>query len=304
MTVIELHPEQLLDAERAGSLSTAQRPQLAAHLAGCPECRLLRQAQRDFETERETMDPPILSLLPQVIGTLKQQAPAEKKDGRPTTRTARRVLLVAAIILAASSAAAATGWLGGWWSAGGSESQEQTAPMVPTVNLAPASNVTAPPVTTTTLTPTTSTASSAESSPPEPASSAAQHNAARPSAEQLFTAASNARRAGRYQRAIRLYRHLQRRYPKSTQAHASRTILARLLLDRGRADEALTGFDRYLKRDPASLTEEAMVGRALAFERLGKPAEERAAWRALLQRYSGSIHAGRAKARLAALNKP
>jgi len=45
-----------------------------------------------------------------------------------------------------------------------------------------------------------------------------------------------------------------------------------------------------------------MVGRALALGRIGRGAEERAAWKALLDAWPKSTHAKRAQARLAELD--
>jgi hypothetical protein len=45
-----------------------------------------------------------------------------------------------------------------------------------------------------------------------------------------------------------------------------------------------------------------MVGRALSLGRIGRSAEERAAWRALLDAFPKSTHAKRAQARLSELD--
>jgi len=44
-----------------------------------------------------------------------------------------------------------------------------------------------------------------------------------------------------------------------------------------------------------------MADRALALQRLGRPADEAAAWSALLGAYPASVHADRARRRLAEL---
>lgn len=51
MSVIEFHPEDLLDRELEGTLSDADRLRLAAHLERCAACRLERQLRLDFEQE-------------------------------------------------------------------------------------------------------------------------------------------------------------------------------------------------------------------------------------------------------------
>jgi hypothetical protein len=73
-----------------------------------------------------------------------------------------------------------------------------------------------------------------------------------------------------------------------------------MYLDDGDAGRALSAFDGYLATGAGSLREEAMVGRARALERLGRSAEEHAAWAALLERFPQTIHAERARGRLAA----
>ncbi len=134
--------------------------------------------------------------------------------------------------------------------------------------------------------------------PGKPAPSAAP---AAPSAAELFARANAARRAKRDAEAVRLYRELQQRYPESREAQASRVTLGQLLLDRTDAKEALGEFDGYLSKSGGPVSEEALVGRARALDKLGKRAEARAAWQELLKRYPGSVHATEARTRLGAL---
>lgn len=143
---------------------------------------------------------------------------------------------------------------------------------------------------------------------PEPASSveppgkpAPSAVPAAPSAADLFARANAARRAKRDAEAVRLYRELQQRYPDSREARASRVTLGQLLLDRTDAKEALGEFDGYLSKSGGPVSEEALVGRARALDKLGKRAEARAAWQELLKRYPGSVHAAEARTRLGAL---
>ncbi len=134
--------------------------------------------------------------------------------------------------------------------------------------------------------------------PGKPAPSAAP---ATPSAAELFARANAARRAKRDAEAVRLYRELQQRYPESREAQASRVTLGQLLLDRTDAKEALGEFDGYLSKSGGPVSEEALVGRARALDKLGKRAEARAAWQELLKRYPNSVHATEARTRLGAL---
>jgi TolA-binding protein len=127
-------------------------------------------------------------------------------------------------------------------------------------------------------------------------------------AAELFRDANAERRAGHIEKAVELYRSLQKRYPEAPETQASRVSLGRLLLDRqDNPSGALAQFDAYLAGAPAdggSLAEEARVGRALAFEHLGRQDDERRAWEELMARHPQSLHASRARERLAALGTP
>ncbi len=137
------------------------------------------------------------------------------------------------------------------------------------------------------------------SPPPPPADSPV-------TAAELFRDANAERRAGNIGSAIDLYRSLQKRYPDAPEAQAARVSLGRLLLDRqGDANGALAQFDAYLKGAPAdgwTLAEEARVGRALAFEKLGQKDDERRAWEELAARHPQSLHVTRARERLGILS--
>lgn len=122
-------------------------------------------------------------------------------------------------------------------------------------------------------------------------------------AEELFREANAERRSGGIKRAEELYRALLAVYPSAPESRATRVSLGRLLLDqKGDARGALAQFDAYLQGSgDETLDEEARVGRALAFEKLGDGAEERRAWQELMQHHPGSLQSARAKRRLEAL---
>jgi hypothetical protein len=51
VTVIEVHPEELLDRELRGTLTEREHQLLVAHLKRCSACRMERQLRADFERE-------------------------------------------------------------------------------------------------------------------------------------------------------------------------------------------------------------------------------------------------------------
>jgi TolA-binding protein len=123
-------------------------------------------------------------------------------------------------------------------------------------------------------------------------------------AAELFRDANAERRSGNVDKAVDLYAALEKQFPASSETQASRVSLGRLLLDRQRDPKgALAQFDAYLssRSTDSTLAEEARLGRALAFQRLGQPTAERAAWQDLLTEHPQSLHAARAKERLRAL---
>ncbi|WP_437782834.1 tetratricopeptide repeat protein [Sorangium sp. So ce1097] len=121
-------------------------------------------------------------------------------------------------------------------------------------------------------------------------------------AEQLFREANDARRAGSTQRAIELYRALQRRFAGSPEATLSLVSLGSLLLDGGSPGAALAQFDRYLGVAGARpLAVEALYGRGRALRALGRSGDEAQTWRRMLREHPSSPYAEHARRRLAEL---
>jgi TolA-binding protein len=116
----------------------------------------------------------------------------------------------------------------------------------------------------------------------------------------LFGAEADARRRGDTARMLELHAELVARYPQSHEAQVSRMMVARLLLDRGDASGALSGFDAYLRAGSGELREDALAGRATALERLGRTGEARRAWMALLDQYPNTAYGGHARSRVEA----
>jgi TolA-binding protein len=119
-------------------------------------------------------------------------------------------------------------------------------------------------------------------------------------APSLFAAATRARRAGDRAAAVASYRTLLRSYPDTAEGRQALVALGKMLLDSGDAAGALRCFDEYL-RVGGPLREDVMADRAVALQRLGRPADETAAWSALLAAYPASVHADRARRRVAEL---
>jgi tetratricopeptide (TPR) repeat protein len=120
-------------------------------------------------------------------------------------------------------------------------------------------------------------------------------------ASSLFSEAGAARGRGDHATASRLYRELLTTHASAPEAASARVAFARLLLDDGNPAAALPLFDQYIESDERVLREEALVGRARALNRLGRAPEERRAWSTLIENYPRSLHAERARARLAEL---
>jgi tetratricopeptide (TPR) repeat protein len=143
---------------------------------------------------------------------------------------------------------------------------------------------------------TTSQAVPAEGARTRDEAASASHE----TAASLFAEANELRRTGRDEQAIRTYRRLQRAFPGTPEADQSFATMGQLLLDRVSSEEALTQFDRYLTQ-AGPVTEDVLVGRAQALQHLGRRHQERATWEMLLLRFPNSVHAARARARIAEL---
>jgi hypothetical protein len=114
----------------------------------------------------------------------------------------------------------------------------------------------------------------------------------------LFEQANRARRAGKLDHAATLYENLQRDFAGSPEAKLSFALSARMWLDAGNAFAAYGAFERYLATGDRALREEAMTGRALSLDRLGRKSAADAAFAELLQAYPYSSYAPLAKKRL------
>ena len=305
MTTIDLHPEEMLDAARRGTLGAAATDDLRAHLARCVACRLSLTLADDLRAEAAAKDADGASddaLLARMVRGALHGEPRVAYDARPHRRAGagRHVAVAIALLLVGGSGGAAV------WSMGGvgfvrrfvpeifqlpRHEAAPAAPRAPTVAPAPVLVPTPPP---------------AEAPvAPAPSSRVVRARVEAPptlTADALFADANRARRAGDYPRALRRYGELRRAYPGSRQEMTARVVVGDLQLEEGPAREALASFDSYLAANPqGTLAEEARVGRAVALMRLGRRDEEREAWGQLLREHPNSVQRERARRRLVEL---
>jgi hypothetical protein len=314
VTVVDLHPEDLLDKDASGQLNEAERVRLESHLARCATCRFERQLRADFSEELQAEETPeaLVGLGP---GQPKAPLPVRyTRRGwhRPRARTA---WLLAAATLLVGGVAAATGVTRHIWSPPVEPSseapavvpeakQEKTARAAPHVE-APTEQtvpVVEAPATPVELPPAATEAPSPPLATPAPVAPRPVPRISDMSASELLDAESDARRQGDYDRVVSLHRQLVSRFGGSREAQVSRATVGRLLLDRGNPADALTSFDAYLGAGAGALEEEALIGRATALERLGRRDEASRAWGDLLAAFPETPYAAHARTRLGGLS--
>jgi TolA-binding protein len=312
MRGVDLHPEELIEREVRGELSPAEHERLQTHLEVCAVCRFELATRRDVQSEvDEAEEVDVQRLLSTVL------TPELARPSRPTGRRrarAPRALLLAAALLTVASVAGAAGWteLRSKLSHRGHTVETQidgprtTSPILapppaPAPVPAPAPPPLPDPVPPPAPAPDPVLAHAPVLTPAPVLAPATVAPAA--DASDLFDHANQARHAGDRAGALQGYRALLSRYPSSPEAHPALAALGKLLLDGGDAGGALRCFDDYL-RAGGPLRQDVMADRALALQRLGRPSDEAAAWSALLESYPASVHAERARRRLAELGKP
>ena len=319
MTVVDLHPEELLEKEALGELDESERGRLLAHVARCATCRLERQMRADFADDLAVDAPAVRFDALAATQSLLPQEPAD--EGRRSTltslrrslrpgRRARVTWLLAAAALLVGGVATAMGLGDQHWlrPTSGTLSDSTTVatavqrahpPLVaPALPHAPAREEPAP---------------VAENTPPATAAQSASQTAVdvapvraalpvvtalEPSPAELLDAESAARRRGDYARVLDLHRRLETQFGSTREAQVSRATVGRLLLDRGDPSGALASFDAYLRTGSGDLREEAMVGRATALERLGRSGEASGAWASLLAVYPSTPYGAHARSLL------
>jgi TolA-binding protein len=314
MTAPELHADDLLDKEARGDLSPAEKSRLDRHVEACSVCRFERQVRDDFRLEFETLGQAARSEAKP--GATRRAGDRRRPVGRVSSRM-RLVLLAAAATLVAGAAAAEWATIKQTVFSSVVMNAHTEAPLLATSSAAKTEDAISRPADEPTVDPVVAPAPAPDDAPKattiqrqassSPATARHDEPAVEPSvqaavtADTLFAAANDERQHGAYGEAIRVYRDLSQQFPQSAEATASHAIVGRLLLDRGDPSGALVQFDEYLQSGMTTLGEEARVGRALSLQRLGRSAEEAEGWTTLLSTYPQSVHASRARSRLAAL---
>ncbi|HWA71905.1 MAG TPA: hypothetical protein VG937_06225 [Polyangiaceae bacterium] len=302
MMRIDLHPEDLLERAARGTASDADWTRLEQHLAECAVCRVERALSAQAALDAAPLRDEKL-----VVARLKRAVAARLAS--PSASRARRKSTFVAVALAAgalcSVAAAATLVI-----VRRAPAPLESASTKPLVGAAPVLASPRPMKAEQPRGVATGEVEVAEPSIQPPVKSVPQPARPAPvaaiepsSASELFSRANRARRDGNMTEAVRLYRTLQEHFAGTSEELVSRVTLGRLLLDRlGDSRGALVQFNSYLASPGGgALREEAMVGRALSLGRMGRTAEERTAWKALLDAWPKSAHRKRAEARLTEL---
>jgi hypothetical protein len=110
VSVVDLHPENLLDKEIRGELDGAERQRLEIHLAQCATCRLERQLRADFalDLSRGSIPPEIASLVESLARRGTEDAPVPVALPRRGRRMKVVLLTVAATLTLVAGAFAST----------------------------------------------------------------------------------------------------------------------------------------------------------------------------------------------------
>jgi TolA-binding protein len=318
MTVVGLHPEDLFDKLSNGSLSGAEAERLRSHLAECSVCRFELAVRGDFQTDLQKVPAPMPAPPPTPIPT-PLPMPVERRLRGSRRRPAWVWGIPAAALFMATGALASVYTGVAPWklfderpaaagATGPNPAEAQRAKSARPARRAVDAALPAEAVASSATVAAEAPAPAARAREMAPATVVAARGAeprtAEPSSAALFAGANRARASGDSAGAIRLYRQLQQRFPRSSEAALSELTLATLLLHTGDARSALNSFDSYLGRGSRPLDAEALVGRALSLRALGQRDQEVVAWRSVIDRYPGSSYARRAAERLAALRKP
>ncbi len=117
MTTIDLHPEEMLDAARRGTLGAAATEDLRAHLARCVACRMSLTLADDLRAEASAKDAEGFddALLARMVRGALADEPRVAYEARPHRRagSGRHVAVAIALLLVGGSGGAAVWSMGG-----------------------------------------------------------------------------------------------------------------------------------------------------------------------------------------------
>lgn len=294
---------ELLERVRRGLPSAQERTAFEAHLDSCESCRMTLAVMNDFDAvgEAEPGD------WERVAAMARASVAAVGRSTPLPTRLTRRTWRLAFAALALTGIAAA-----GVAVHISQMPVSQTSPVDSSdAGLVNGSRMSAPAVSPSSgekqPSPSSAPTGAKESSPENETPRAVPtrdipHTGAEQkpvtSEKDMYRAANAARREGRTQEAISTYQKLQRQFPRSAEAHASRVSLGGLLLKTGSSSAALAQFDAYLASGGGQLAAEALFGQAQAQRALGRTAEEAQNLDRLVRTYPQSAYATHAERRL------
>lgn len=295
MTVLELHPDDLIDKQMDGTLSEDERVRLDAHLAQCSACRLECILRADFDEELGTrQETPSVRIV--VTDVLKQPltvTPAPKKASA-TLRWSKIAMVAAAALSLTGLAAAKDSPVRGVFRSlqglfvstvepplpSAPESQKRDSVVMAPIAVATVGSVPEPMV--------SAVVEPVIRAVPAPSSVLAP---APKTAEMLFAEARTLRSSGKIDAAEQAYADLIARHPGTSAGKTALAVSARMHLDHGNATLALARYSAYLNSGHGALREDALAGRALALGKLGRADEASRAWDELFSAYPNSSYA-------------
>jgi hypothetical protein len=289
---VDLHPEELFDQLRAGTLTEQARGRLQAHCAQCSACLFeLRWLDTSLAPEVPSAEDRARgeAAFDHVLRAAKQPTDAAPPARSPGPLPLRWGL---AGLLLGSGLSVAIFVAHNLWSA-----QPERA--------VHASRAVSPALAAWLPAPTPLAAQSVANVPPPSAASVpALHAPRSSSADALLAAARQAQTQSQLHKAARLYRQVIDGYPTTQAASVAGVALGRLLEGKlAQPAAAVSLFDAYLRRHHGGgeLAEEALYYRALSFARTGRKLQSEDSLRELLSSYPNSVYTAAARAKLAEL---
>lgn len=289
MNGVDLHPEELFDQLRAGTLTDHARTRLQAHCAQCSACLF----------ELRWLDTSLAPDVPSAEDRARGEAAFDRvlraakqtTDTAPPARSAWPLPLrwgLAGLLLGSGLSIAIFAAYNLW------NAQPQRA--------VHASRAVSPPVAALAPAPTPLAAQSVPNVPPP--SAPALRATRSSSADALLAAARQAQTQSQLHKAAQLYRRVIDAYPTTQAASVAGVALGRLLEAKlAQPGAAVSLFDAYLRRHHGGgeLAEEALYYRGLSLARTGRKLDAEESLRELLSSYPNSVYTAAARAKLAEL---